>query len=102
MPVLPDAEIALAGRGVRVLPDVLANSGTNAWWWQVTFGDVDGSPEQSFAYTAASIRALVNEMVREPASTWREAVAAIAARRLADIERRFSGAGRVESVLATL
>jgi glutamate dehydrogenase (NAD(P)+) len=92
MPVLPDAEAALAERGVRVLPDVLANSGTNAWWWQVTFGDVDGSPEESFACTAASIRGLVDEMVREPAPTWRAAVAAIADRRLAEIEQRFGSA----------
>lgn len=93
MPVLPDAEVALTERGVRVLPDVLANSGTNAWWWQVTFGDVDGSAEQSFAYTAASIRALVDETLSEPAPTWRAAAAAIAARRLAAIEARFGESG---------
>lgn len=92
MPVLPDAETALAARGVRVLPDVLANSGANAWWWQVTFGDVDGSAEQSFAYTAASIRALVDEILREPAATWREAAVAIAARRLEEIDSAFGAA----------
>jgi glutamate dehydrogenase (NAD(P)+) len=102
MPVLPDAEVLLAARGVRVLPDVLANSGTNAWWWQVTFGDVDGSAAESFAYTSASIRGLVDEMVREPAGTWREAVAAIAARRLADIDLRFgtSTAAEREALIA--
>jgi glutamate dehydrogenase (NAD(P)+) len=100
MPVLPDAEDLLATRGVRVLPDVLANSGANAWWWQVTFGDVDGSPEQSFACTAASIRGLVDEMLREPAGSWREAVTVIAARRLAEIDSRFgtSAAARTELV----
>lgn len=99
MPVLPDAEALLAARGVRVLPDVLANSGTNAWWWQVTFGDVDGSAEESFPYTSASIRGLVDEMLREPADTWREAVAAIAARRLADIEQRFGAVSADQDAL---
>jgi glutamate dehydrogenase (NAD(P)+) len=100
MPVLADAEAALAARGVRVLPDVLANSGTNAWWWQVTFGDVDGSAGQSFAYTAASIRGLVDEMLREPADTWREAVERIAARRLAEIDERFGGDAAVPAEAA--
>jgi glutamate dehydrogenase (NAD(P)+) len=92
MPVTADAEAALNARGVRVLPDVLANSGTNAWWWQVAFGDVDGTADQSFAYTAESIRSLVDEMLEEPAATWREAVTAIADRRLEEIERRYGGA----------
>ena len=99
MPVLPDAEAALAARGIRVMPDVLANSGTNAWWWQVAFGDVDGSAEQSFARTSTSIRGLVDEMLREPADTWREAVAAIAARRLGEIERRFGTTRPTETAL---
>jgi glutamate dehydrogenase (NAD(P)+) len=101
MPVLPDAEAALAARGVRVLPDVLANSGTNAWWWQVTFGDVDGSAEESFACTAASVRGLVDEMLAEPAPTWRAAVGAIADRRLAEIEERFGVRPRRTSELVT-
>src|SRR5699024_8425944 len=43
MPVLPEAEERLRESGVTVVPDFLANSATNAWWWWVTFGDVDGS-----------------------------------------------------------
>ena len=47
LPVTPEAEARLAARGVEVIPDFIANSGTNAWWWWVLFGDVDGSWEQS-------------------------------------------------------
>jgi glutamate dehydrogenase (NAD(P)+) len=90
MPVLPDAEDALLARGVRVLPDVLANSGTNAWWWFVTFGDVDGSPEQSFDRVGGSIRRLVQEVLDEPEPSWRAAVQSIADRRLLEIESRFA------------
>ncbi|WP_260848092.1 glutamate dehydrogenase [Brevibacterium aurantiacum] len=57
MPVLPDAEERLQARGVTVVPDFLANSATNAWWWWVTFGDVDGSWDDS--------RSLVTETLRE-------------------------------------
>ncbi len=57
MPVLPDAEDRLRARGVTVVPDFLANSATNAWWWWVTFGDVDGSWDDS--------RSLVTQTLRE-------------------------------------
>ena len=33
LPVTAAAEAVLTERGVAVLPDVLANVGTNAWWW---------------------------------------------------------------------
>ncbi|MER7402905.1 hypothetical protein ABT373_10535 [Streptomyces sp. NPDC000070] len=36
----PEAEPLLAAaRGVTVLPDVVVNSGTGAWWWTL-FGDI--------------------------------------------------------------
>ncbi len=49
MPVLPVAESLLAARGVPVVPDFLANSATNAWWWWTLFGDVEPTVESAFA-----------------------------------------------------
>jgi glutamate dehydrogenase (NAD(P)+) len=89
MPVLPEAEVALLARGVQIIPDVLANSGTNAWWWWVTFGDVDGGPEQSFAKVSSSIRRLVAEAIADPAPSLREATLAIADRQLGLIELHY-------------
>ncbi|MDG3011028.1 glutamate dehydrogenase [Rhodococcus sp. D2-41] len=62
MPVTPEAEALLTARGVEVSPDFVANSATNAWWWWVFFGDVDGTPEQSFRKIADRMQTLSHEM----------------------------------------
>ncbi|MFE0644845.1 Glu/Leu/Phe/Val dehydrogenase dimerization domain-containing protein [Streptomyces sp. NPDC058877] len=59
MPVLPEAEEALAARRVTVLPDVVVNSCTNAWWWWTLFGDVEADADQAFARVRRSMRTLV-------------------------------------------
>lgn len=81
MPTLPDAETALAGRGVPVLPDFLANVATNAWWWWVVFGDVDAAPEQAFSKISHTMRRLVDRVAHDAARTGttpREAALALA------------------------
>ena len=92
MPVRPGAELLLAARGVTVLPDVVVNSGTNAWWWWTLFGDIDADAEEAFAYTRRSMRALVERMLdraRADGTTPRAAAHAIAAERLPVIAERF-------------
>jgi len=92
MPVLPEAEEALAARGVTVLPDVVVNSGTNAWWWWTLFGDIGADAEEAFAYTRRSMRALVGRtLTRAEAdgTTPRAAAHAIVAQRLPVIAERF-------------
>ncbi|WP_128379425.1 glutamate dehydrogenase [Streptomyces cavernae] len=92
MPVLPEAETLLAARGVTVLPDVVVNSGTNAWWWWTLFGDVGPDPEEAFAYTRRSMRTLVDRMLARADSdgtTPRTAAHALAAERLPLITERF-------------
>jgi glutamate dehydrogenase (NAD(P)+) len=92
MPVREDAEATLAARGVTVSPDFVANSATNAWWWWVFFGDIDGSPEQSFAKIGTRIRALSNHMFDYADAhgvTPRAAALAVAAEQLALIDERF-------------
>ncbi|MFF8892841.1 Glu/Leu/Phe/Val dehydrogenase dimerization domain-containing protein [Brevibacterium casei] len=63
MPVLPEAEGMLAARGVTVVPDFLANSATNAWWWWVAFGDIDGSWEQSREIITDTLGELTSEVL---------------------------------------
>jgi glutamate dehydrogenase (NAD(P)+) len=92
MPVLPAAEELLAARGVTVLPDVVVNSGTNAWWWWTLFGDIGADAQEAFAYTRRSMRELVGRMLDRAAAegtTPRAAAHALAADRLPVIAERF-------------
>lgn len=63
LPVTAEAEALLAGRGVEVIPDFVANSGTNAWWWWLLFGDIDGSWESSRAMLDQRLDQLTSEML---------------------------------------
>lgn len=45
---LPDAEDALAERGIAVVPDFIANTGAAAWAWWLLQGQVGCDPEESF------------------------------------------------------
>ncbi|MCV7192624.1 glutamate dehydrogenase [Mycolicibacterium brumae] len=92
MPVTADAEAALTERGVLVCPDFVANSATNAWWWWAFFGDIDGSPEQSFAKIADRMTALTDgvfDVAESRDITLRAAAFELAARNLAEIEATF-------------
>ncbi|MEV8598331.1 Glu/Leu/Phe/Val dehydrogenase dimerization domain-containing protein [Streptomyces griseoviridis] len=92
MPVLPEAEEALAARGVTVLPDVVVNSGTNAWWWWTLFGDIGPDAEQAFAHTRRAMRTLVDRTLTRAESdgtTPRAAAHALVADRLPVIAERF-------------
>jgi glutamate dehydrogenase (NAD(P)+) len=96
MPVVPEAEEALARRGITVLPDVVVNSGTNAWWWWTLFGDIGADAEQAFAYTRRSMRTLMGrvlERAESDGSTPRAAAHAIAAERLPLLAGRFGWYG---------
>ena len=92
MPVLPEAEELLSARGVVVLPDVVVNSGTNAWWWWTLFGDIGADADEAFAHTRRSMRALIDlTLARAEAdgTTPRAAAHAIVADRLPVIAERF-------------
>ncbi|MFG2776319.1 Glu/Leu/Phe/Val dehydrogenase dimerization domain-containing protein [Streptomyces prunicolor] len=92
MPVLPEAEELLSARGVTVLPDVVVNSGTNAWWWWTLFGDIGADADEAFAHTRRSMRALIDRMLARAeadGSTPRAAAHAIVAERLPVIAERF-------------
>ncbi len=92
MPVLPEAEELLSARGIVVLPDVVVNSGTNAWWWWTLFGDIGADADEAFAHTRRSMRALIGLMLARAeadGTTPRAAAHAIVADRLPVIAERF-------------
>ncbi|WP_406396017.1 glutamate dehydrogenase [Streptomyces sp. NBC_00882] len=92
MPVLPAAEALVAARGVTVLPDVVVNSGTNAWWWWTLFGDIGADANEAFAHIRRSMRALVEQLLARAESDGispRAAAHALVANRLPVIAERF-------------
>ncbi|OIJ65768.1 Glu/Leu/Phe/Val dehydrogenase dimerization domain-containing protein [Streptomyces mangrovisoli] len=92
MPVLPAAEELLAARGVTVLPDVVVNSGTNAWWWWTLFGDIGADAQEAFGRTRRSMRALIGrvlERAEADGSTPRAAAHALAEDLLPVIAERY-------------
>ncbi|MEU2244569.1 Glu/Leu/Phe/Val dehydrogenase dimerization domain-containing protein [Streptomyces sp. NPDC018338] len=92
MPVLPEAEEALAARGVTVLPDVVVNSCTNAWWWWTLFGDIEADAEQAFERVRRSMRELVGGLLDRAAADGtspRAAAHALVAERLPLIAERY-------------
>ncbi|MET7290193.1 Glu/Leu/Phe/Val dehydrogenase dimerization domain-containing protein [Streptomyces sp. NPDC005573] len=92
MPVLPEAEELLAARGVTVLPDVVVNSGTNAWWWWTLFGDIGPDADEAFARVRRSMRTLIDLMLARAeadGTTPRAAAHALVADRLPVIADRF-------------
>jgi len=92
MPVTPDAERALHARDVVISPDFLANSATNAWWWWVLFGDIDGTAAASFAKISERITALSEQMFehsRRHGVSPRTAAFALASEHLEEICRRY-------------
>lgn len=44
----PEAEAALAARGIPVIPDFVANAGAVAWAWWLLLGKVDADPVLTF------------------------------------------------------
>jgi glutamate dehydrogenase (NAD(P)+) len=97
MPTLREAEAALHRRGILVLPDFVANSATNAWWWWTLFGDIGADADEAHRKVRTSMRRLTEEMLDEAAGlgvTPREAAQRAVDTRLGTIEARFGRSGR--------
>lgn len=62
MPVLPGAEQMLFDRGVHVIPDFVANSATNAWWWWTLFGDIEASAAESEEKIRSEMRRILGAL----------------------------------------
>ncbi|MFE4369528.1 Glu/Leu/Phe/Val dehydrogenase dimerization domain-containing protein [Streptomyces sp. NPDC056835] len=92
MPTLPEAEAALHARGTLVLPDFVANSATNAWWWWTLFGDIGADSAQAHAKVREAMRRLTTDMLSDAEKhgvTPREAALGVVDRKIAHIEARF-------------
>ncbi|WCE02407.1 Glu/Leu/Phe/Val dehydrogenase dimerization domain-containing protein (plasmid) [Streptomyces sp. HUAS 31] len=93
MPVLPEAEAALHARGVRVLPDFVVNSATNAWWWWTLFGDIAADSDEAHTMVRSAMRRLTENMLDGAAAegiTPRQAAQAVVERNLTAIEAAFT------------
>lgn len=92
LPVLPEAERLLHLRGVTVVPDFVANSATNAWWWWTLFGDVDADAQGAFAKVRTEMRRVVDEVFDRAGAdgvTLRQAALSITGDKLADIDAAY-------------
>lgn len=76
-----------------MLPDVVVNSGTDAWWWWTLFGDVGPDADSAFTHVRRSMRTLVERVLSRAdaaGTTPRAAAHALAEDRLAAIAERFA------------
>jgi glutamate dehydrogenase (NAD(P)+) len=63
IPTTDTAERRLRERGVLVIPDFIANAGTNGWAWWVLLGMVDPGADAAFAKIAETMRRTVGAML---------------------------------------
>jgi glutamate dehydrogenase (NAD(P)+) len=93
IPTTEGAQQQLHERGVLVVPDFVANGGTNAWFWWVLLGRVEPAPEASFQMIAESMRRTVGDLLttadREHI-TPRAAATAVAEKNLDELEKEYA------------
>ena len=90
VPVTPEAEAALATRGIPVIPDFVVNSATNSWWWWTLFGDVEPDKDSSYDLIRLVMRELVTQLLdrAESGLSPRAAAVGMAEEKLAAIRKR--------------
>ena len=79
-------------RGVTVVPDFVANSATNAWWWWTLFGDIGADTDEAFSKVRSEMGRIVNTVFDRATTdslTPRQAARAITEDQLALIDARF-------------
>lgn len=90
LPVTAEAEELLAARGVRVVPDFVANSATNSWWWWTLFGDIGADAGEAFEKVRGRMRELVTGMFERAGDrSLRAAALELSERNLEAIQVRF-------------
>ena len=93
IPTTETAQRVLHGRGVVVVPDFVANGGTNAWFWWLLLGRVDPDPEASFRMIAETMRRTVSELLAtsdRDGTMPRKAAEAVAEKNLDEMEAEFA------------
>ena len=89
---LAEAEAVLVQRGVTIVPDFVANVGTNAWWWWVAFSDIEPTADASFAKISGVLRPLTTELLlraRREGTSPRAAATAISEEKRAEVARHY-------------
>ena len=74
------------------MPDFVANSATNAWWWWTLFGDIGADTDEAFGKVRSEMGRIVNAVFDRATTdgvTLREAARAITEDQLALIDARF-------------
>ena len=85
IPTTERASRQLAERGILVIPDFVANAGTNAWFWWLLLGEIEPTIEAAFARISTTMRNTVGavlERARERSRLPREAAEELALRQL--------------------
>jgi glutamate dehydrogenase (NAD(P)+) len=98
---LPAAEAALLERGVTIVPDFVANVGTNAWWWWVAFDDIEPTAEAAFRTISGVLRPLTRQLLeraRAEGLTPREAATAISEEKRTAIAQHYPTSVKSEAV----
>ena len=81
IPTTDGAGKLLHDRGVIVIPDFVANSGANGWWWMVMLGFIEPTEQAAYDYAAKTLHDTVDRLLSlsaERGITPREAAVEIA------------------------
>jgi glutamate dehydrogenase (NAD(P)+) len=95
IPTTEEAQSILHRRGVLLIPDYVANGGTNAWFWWVLLGMIEPTAEAAFRVIGENMRRTVAEMLELAEGDGilpRQAADVIATRNLDRLEQQY-GAG---------
>lgn len=90
IPTTSAAERRLRERDVTVVPDFIANAGTNAYLWWLVLGEIEPTVASSFEAIGRTMRAAVPAALRlaaEQGRSPRDAAAELALARLAEMAR---------------
>jgi glutamate dehydrogenase (NAD(P)+) len=91
IPTTASAGLRLHQRGVTVVPDFVANAGTNVWYWWVVLKQVEPTAEAAFDRIAKAMRQTVSSVLSTAAEQGvspREAAEAAAYERLDRMARQ--------------
>ena len=94
IPTTEAADRLLHERGVVVIPDFVANSAANGWWWMVMLGLIEPTEQAAYEYAARTIHDTVERLLRLSAErriTPRQAAVEIAIENTAALVEAYGG-----------
>lgn len=94
IPTTEGADRRLHDRGVVVIPDFVANSGANGWWWMVMLGLIEPTEQAAYDYAARTLHDTVGRLLslsQERGITPRQAAVEIALQNADTNTKTFGG-----------